>query len=465
MTDAARPARRRIDGLVAALAAPRDAAGVVAFRGLFGLLVAVGAGRFLVNGWVDRFYVEPTYSFKYWGFEWVRAWPAPWMHLHVGLVALLGACVAAGLCYRASAIGLFVTFTYLELIDVTGYLNHYYLLSLVALLVACMPLHRSASLDAWIRPALRARTVPAWCYHLLRFQVAVVYFYAGLAKLGTDWLLHGQPLGIWLAARTDTPLIGPLLGLPEVALAMSWLGFLYDTTIWAWLLWPRSRPFAYAAVLAFHALTGVLFNIGMFPVIMIVVTTAFFSPSWPRRLFGRRSPEPAVAPPAPASTRLQRAALAVVAVYAALQVLVPLRHYAYPGSVLWNEQGMRWSWKVMVREKNGAVSFWVTLPDGRRQVVTPRRYLNDQQEREMSGQPDLVLQLAHRIARDFEARAGAPVEVRAEAWVSLNGRPPQLLVDPGVDLARVDDGLAAAGWILPEPSAEPLGRSLLAFAR
>jgi hypothetical protein len=149
--------------------------------------------------------------------------------------------------------------------------------------------------------------------------------------------------------------------------------------------------------------------------------------------------------------------------YALVQLLVPLRHYAYPGSVLWNEQGMRWSWKVMVREKNGAVTFWVTLPDGRRQVVTPRRYLNHLQEREMSSQPDLILQLAHHIARDYASRGYGDVEVRAEAWVSLNGRAASLLIDPNVDLARVNDGLDAATWILPEPEGAPVRSSALAL--
>ncbi|HZO11795.1 MAG TPA: HTTM domain-containing protein [Polyangiaceae bacterium] len=452
------------DAWVAALVRPLDAAGLVAFRVLFGLLVAGGATRFLVNGWVERFYVEPTHFFKYWGFEWVRPWPAPWMQLHVTLVVVLGLCVAAGFCYRLSAIALFVAFTYLELIDVTGYLNHYYLLSLLALLLACMPLHQSASIDAWLRPRMRSATLPAWCYYLLRFQVAIVYFYAGLAKLSSDWLLHAQPLGIWLAARTDTPIVGTLFSHVEVAILMSWLAFLYDTTVWAWLLWPKSRPFAYLAVLGFHALTGLLFNIGMFPVIMIVATTVFFSPSWPRRF--KRWRAEATKEDTRGWRELavgSRCGLILMAGYALVQLLVPLRHYAYPGDVSWNEQGMRWSWKVMVREKNGAVTFWVTLPDGRRQVVTPRRYLNQQQEREMSGQPDLILQLAHDIARDFASRGDGDVEVRAEAWVSLNGRPAALLIDPNVDLARVADGLGAATWVMPEPPGAPVRSSALAL--
>ena len=44
-----------------------------------------------------------------------------------------------------------------------------------------------------------------------------------------------------------------------------------------------------------------------------------------------------------------------------------------------------------------------------------------------------------------------PVQVRADAWASLNGRRARRLIDPDVDLAAVDDGLAPAAWILPAP--------------
>ena len=73
----------------------------------------------------------------------------------------------------------------------------------------------------------------------------------------------------------------------------------------------------------------------------------------------------------------------------------------------------------------------------------------------MSSQPDLILQLARHIARDFEARGRGPVQVRAESIVTLNGRRGAPIIDPQVDLARVDDGLLRAGWVLPAPGTPP----------
>jgi hypothetical protein len=146
----------------------------------------------------------------------------------------------------------------------------------------------------------------------------------------------------------------------------------------------------------------------------------------------------------------------VAIVWCVFHIGMPLRHRLYGGDVLWHEQGMRWSWKVMVREKNASLTYRVRLPSGREQLISPRRYLTSDQEREMSGQPDLILQLARHIARDFQARGHRNVEVYVDALVSLNGRPPARLIDPNVNLAAVDDGLGRQTWILPAPTTQPV---------
>ncbi|MBN1208030.1 MAG: HTTM domain-containing protein [Myxococcaceae bacterium] len=468
MTEQEARGRRGVSRLWERLLAPRDIAALAIFRIAFGLMVSVSAARFLAYGWVDEFFVRPSFHFTYWGFGWVPALSAPWIHAIFAALGVLGLCVAVGLYYRVALALLFVTFTYVQLVDVTTYLNHYYLVSLLAGLLSFIPAHRAFSVDAWRRPELRRDTLPAWCTYLLRFQVAVVYVFAGLAKLTKDWLLHAQPLNIWLSARTDLPLVGPILDQRWVAYAAAWAGFLFDTTIVAFLLTRRLRPLAYAVVLGFHVATSALFPIGMFPVIMVTAALVFFEPSWPRRLAARlrsllkqegRRPEPPATLAAPALAPpgwKARLALGVAVIYGGLQLLLPLRTHLYGGNVLWHEQGMRFSWRVMAREKNGSVTFVVRSPaTGREWHVPPRQYLTPIQEREMSVQPDLILQLARRIARDFEAQGKGPVEVHADARVSLNGRPAAAFLDPEVDLAREVDGLAPKVWIRPSPDSPP----------
>jgi vitamin K-dependent gamma-carboxylase len=453
-----------------ALFRPVDIAWLAAFRALFGLTMCVSMLRFIAYGWIDELFVKPDLHFKYWGFDWVEPLSSGGMHALFWALAALALATAAGLLFRVSALLFVVGFTYLQLIDVTTYLNHYYLASLLGLLLAVSPAHRTGSLDA-VLARRSAPCVPAAWLYLFRFQVAVVYTFAGLAKAHADWLVHAQPLSIWLGSRTSMPVLGPLFLNAWVAPLMSWAGFLFDTSV-AWLLLVRrARPFAYAAVILFHLVTRALFPIGMFPAIMVLSALVFFSPTWPRRLLGRLKvlvgarasgapaglePAPAVQPGAPSRPRLRAIGLCLGAVYCAVQLALPLRFLAYGGDVRWHEQGMRFSWRVMVREKNGSIMFVVrNKRTGRSWHVAPRQYLTRLQEREMSGQPDLILQLAHHIRDDFERRGRGPVEVRVDALVSLNGRRIARLIDPDVDLTSVRDGIRRAGWILPIPDGPP----------
>jgi hypothetical protein len=421
--------------------------------------------RFLAYGWVYRFFVTPRFHFKYWGFSWIEPLSASGMHaVFVGL-AVAAFMVAVGCCYRISAGLLALGLIYVQLIDVTTYLNHYYLAALLALLLSVSPAHRVGSVDRWLRARLGFRefdsSVPAGVLYLFRFQVGLVYVFAGLAKAQPDWLVHAQPLRIWLGASVDLPVLGALLTVPSMPLAMSWAGFLFDTTIVGWSLWSRTRPAAYLVLIAFHVMTRVLFPIGMFPAIMTLAALVFFSPNWPRRLVAKlvRRPLPAHEFAPVSARRLPgrfKFAIAAGAAYCVVQLALPLRSHAYGGNVLWHEQGMRFSWRVMLRAKGGSTTFVVSdRTTGRTFHVSPSQYLTDLQESEMSSQPDLILQIAHHIQRDLESRGYGPLEVRADARASLNGRPSVRLIDPGVDLTQVQDGIGRAEWILPEPASPP----------
>lgn len=438
---------------------PIDIASLAMFRILFGAVMFAGTVRFMASGWVDTLFLQPRHYLKYAGFEWVHAWPAWGMYLHYTALALAALLVSLGLYYRVSALAFLLLFSYAQLIDISNYLNHYYLVVLLAGLLVVLPAHRAMSLDAWRKPALQANQVPAWGVYLLRFQVGVVYVFAALAKFNPEWLLHAQPLTLWMRARVHLPLIGPWLDEPWLAIVMSWGGFLYDGLIVAFLMTKRTRVYAYAVVLLFHGMTYVFFDIGMFPFIMSTATLMFFSPAWPR-LFGARLrrvflsyiPMPAC-PVANSPLHPNRWVLVSLAAYVAFQVVVPLRHFAYPGDVLWNEQGMRYAWKVLVREKNGSLTYYVReRRTGRKYQVSAYDYLTWRQVSEMAGQPDLILQLAHLVARDLEQKGRGPVEVYADALVSLNGRRAQRLLDPTVDLSSVTNGLGSADWILPGPT-------------
>ncbi|WP_420468363.1 HTTM domain-containing protein [Panacagrimonas sp.] len=450
--------------LLQALTAPRDIAALAVIRMLIGGLMCVGALRFMSNGWIERLYVEPTFHFKYWGFGWVQVPDQAGLYLLYSGIAVTAFMVAIGAFYRVAIITFWCLFTYAELMDVTTYLNHYYFISLLTLILCFLSPHRAWSVDAWLRPKLRATTLPAWQTYWLRFQVGLLYFYAGWAKFESDWLLHAQPLNIWLPPHSGLPLLGPFLELGWVHYAFSWFAFAFDVTIIGFMLWRRTRLLAFGVILVFHGFTHLFFNIGLFPFIMVFAVLVFFDADWPRTLLARlRLPAPTPTAPAVATgdavttrwTPLGMTFAAAVLAFCTVQFFLPLRQWFYPGTVIWHEQGMRFSWRVMLREKSGTLEYQVVTADGTRMLVSPHAYLTEQQYREMAGQPDMILQLAHHIRDDFDARGLGPVQVYADSMVSLNGRAAQRLIDPVTDLARVEDGLARAEWILPAPSEPP----------
>ncbi len=474
------------------VATPVDGASLAAFRVLFGLLMAFGAIRFALSGFVEHQYVEPSFFFKYDGFEWVDVPSRAGIYAHLAITAVAALFVALGLFYRLAIVTFLVSFTLFQLMDVTNYLNHYMLVIWLALIMCFAPAARVFSLDTRLAarrdaPTQRITIARGWVY-LIRAQIAVVYIHAALAKATDDWLFHAQPLGIWLRARTGIPLLGPVFAEPATAFFMSWAGFLYDLTIVFFLLSPRTRRYAYVVVLAFHTMTNVLFDIGLFPLIMTIATTLFFDPSWPRalarsiasyaalaaaragfvrviptfhRLASAGSPfaPNAVDHDAPVATpRWQRVAIvSAAALYLTFHAIFPLRTHLVGGNVLWHEVGMRHSWRVMCREKNGSIEYRVVRKsDQRTWVVSPLNYLTWRQMNEMSGQPDLIAQLARHIANDFRDKGLGDVAVYADTWVSLNGRKAAPLIDATLDLAQFRPAFLDASWIRPAPETQPL---------
>ena len=432
------------------------AAPLATFRLAFGLLVLASVVRFWAKGWIEELYLRPKFFFSYYGFEWVK----PLGPYTYGLFVVCGGCallVALGWWYRTAAVGLFLSFTYIELMDKSTYLNHYYFVSLVAFLLMFLPAGHYFSIDAHRNPRREHNEVPRWTVDALRLLMGIVYCYAGLAKLNSDWLVHAMPLRIWLPAKNDLPLIGPLFNYPWVAYAFSWFGAFYDLTVPVFLLWGRTRIYAYAAVVIFHVLTAVLFPIGMFPYVMMVAALVFFPAEAHERALARLRSWFSWAPatsrsslPLVYGTRTRKLLLLGLGVFFVVQLLVPFRYLLYPHELFWTEEGYRFSWRVMLMEKMGQVQFKVVDgATGRARLVNNEEHLSVLQEKMMATQPDMMVQFA-RYLRGYHAHRGMHhPKVYADAYVTLNGRLGKSFIDPTVDLARASDDLRPKLWILP----------------
>lgn len=423
------------------LTAPVDAVGLGAFRVAFGLVMVVQSVVFLAR--IEERYLRPTFLFPYEGFEWVRPWPGVGLYVHCAVMGLLALGVAAGVRARACAAGFGLLFSYVVLLDQTHYNNHYYLIALLSGLLCAV---RS---DAALAPPWRraAGVVPRYHLLLVQAQVVIVYFFAGVAKVNPDWL-NAEPLRHWLLLRSAlTPAAAGVLTDPLLPWVLCYGGLLFDLFVGPALLWRRTRPLAVAACLVFHLSNATLFEIGVFPWLMLGTLALFVEPATLRRLLRVEA-----APDADAAPRGGSVGLALAAVYLAVQVLVPLRHWVYPGDVAWSEEGHRFAWRMKLRSKQMDLRLFARDPaTGREWELDLSRWLTPKQLAEAQDRPLLVWQVARRIGRDLEAELGRRVEVRAHAHGLLNFRDHrQHLIDPRADLSRVDyRPFEAAPWIVP----------------
>jgi hypothetical protein len=457
--------RMRLNALVARLFAPIDISSIVVFRIAFGLIMVWEMNRYITYGWIDSIYLEPEFLFPYQNFEWVQSWRGDWLHVHFYALAALGLMISLGLWYRIATVLFFAGFAYIFLLDKGHYLNHLYLATLISFLMIFVPANRSFSIDAWRDPKLRRDTAPTWALVLLASQFAVVYIFGGIAKANGDWL-RGEPMRRWLANETQFPVLGRWFTEEWMVYAISYAGLLLDLFIVPLLLWSRTRWFAVIALVLFHRFNAEMFSIGIFPTFATAAIVLFLPPDLPRRIVSifkssgrwrgnttRIRQENALDPAASPVGFTQRPAaqrLVVILLFSwiAIQMLVPLRFFLYPGNPAWTDQGDRFAWRMMLHSKVGEINFVVTDPaSGESWTVDPADYLTRTQVGFLVGQPDMILQFSHFLADQWREQGHEDVEVRANTLVSLNSRERVPIVDPTVDLAAEELGLGNAEWI------------------
>lgn len=437
------------------LANPIDASSLAAFRIVFGPLVAYEMWYKLASNKLVELY-QPEFHFKYLYFGWVPA-PSAWQaELLIQISIGLGLLISVGFLFRLTALLLAISLSYYFLVEQTLFINHIYLYCLLAWLLTFTRANAKWSVDSWLarRTRVFSRTlasevVPYWNVWLLRFQMAVVYVYAGLAKLGTDWL-SGRALGLGLRARLETP----WLPIDVLSLALSWGGALFDLAVVPLLLWQRTRLAAFGLACAFHITNASIFGLASFPWMSIALTSLFLPPQWPLQISDRLGLRALPVHTRPLEPSIRTAMLSPLATfflgaYLLLQVLFPTRPWWYPGDASWTEEGHRFSWHMMLRGKHGRVRFFLQYPgEQHRTPVDVRPYLTPRQASRMSGDPDCIHQLARFLAQRHARTDGTRPRVFVHAETSLNGWPRKPLIDPDVDLSTQPRGLAPASWIL-----------------
>ncbi|QEG01909.1 Vitamin K-dependent gamma-carboxylase [Stieleria maiorica] len=423
--------------------APHAILPLVVFRIGFGVLLSCFLVLKCLHRGVDIYYTHSDFHPKYLWFRWIPELPSEWYVTVHYLMAFLALLIAAGVFFRAAAWGFALIFTYVFLLDASYYVNHYYLTCLLSFLLASSPAGRAWSIDTYSKAEVSVATIPAWPMVVLRFQMGVVYFFAGIAKIDADWL-SGVPMRMFMESRLNHELSSSFHFLPVAA---AWSGMLFDLLIAPALLFNQTRWLAIGVATTFHLTNWFLFHIDFFPFLAILLTFMFLPDRIWRSLQNRilsggqtyvgRAPRGAVT--------------TVLTVFFAVQLLVPLRGYLIPGNATWTGEGNRFAWRMMLCDKSSTGEIFAITDSGRNKVPVVLSGMTTKAQRQRIFLfPDAIAQLCQYLRTRFGEKYGEDVAYVAEVKMSLNGRRPRYLVDPNVDLSRLEISFWHSDWILNE---------------
>ncbi|WP_418263144.1 HTTM domain-containing protein [Flavobacterium faecale] len=434
-----------------------SAATLAFFRLAFGLMMLLSLIRFASYGWIEKFYIDPVFHFSYYGFEWVQPFGI-YTYLIFIICGIAALFVAIGYQYKWAIWSFFLSFTYIELLDKTTYLNHYYFISIVSLVLCFLPANCYFAIDAYKNENKRFEKIPRWTTDILKVLLAIVYIYAGIAKLNSDWLLEAMPLKIWLPENTTIPGLSYLLNQTWMHYAFSWIGAIYDLFIVFLMLNKRTRNIGFLLIVVFHVLTRILFPIGIFPYVMIISSLIFFDASLHKKILNLiaklfstninlfENGKEKIQSFAP----IQQIKLGFLGLFLVFQLVFPFRYWCYPDELFWTEEGFRFSWRVMLMEKAGYAEFTVIDKKNNKNIrVNNAQFLTAFQEKQMSFQPDFILEYAHFLKDYYKNQGFENPEVYVNSYVALNGRLSQRYIDPTINLAKEYESFKHKTWILP----------------
>ncbi|OBX23653.1 MULTISPECIES: HTTM domain-containing protein [Bizionia] len=424
-----------------------DNSALIIFRIIFGLLCFLESIGAIFTGWINRTLIEPQFTFSFISFEWLQPLPGNGMYIYYIIMGLFGLFIMLGYKYHVSAFMFTLLWTGTYLMQKSSYNNHYYLLVLLSAIMIILPAHKNVSIDAKLNPKIKEIAMPNWCRYIFILQMFIVYTYGSIAKLYPDWL-DASVMAILMKSKEHYYFIGEFLQNESMHYFLAYGGILFDGLIIPLLLYKPTRKYAFFASIFFHLFNSFVFQVGIFPYLSLAFALFFFEPKTIHRIFLKRKPfyegSDVIIP------SYKKPMLAIFAIYFSVQILLPLRQYVFPQSVLWTEEGHRMSWRMMLRSKSGHTVYYVV--DKKTQVKTTinlDHYLTPKQKRLASAKADVIWQFSQILKEDF-AKKGQDVSVFVDCKISVNGRRYIQFINPEVDIAATKwSAFKHSEWILP----------------
>ena len=424
---------------------PIDNIQLILFRIIFGALLAWHCVEVILTDWIHFVFIQPQFTFSHIGMEWLQPLSGNGMYYYFALMAVCGILVSIGLFYRYS-LGIFtVLWAAAYFMQKTTYNNHYYLILLLCIIMLLLPANRSHALDVKMHPEKKMQWMPTWCRLVLILQIAIVYFFATVAKFYPGWL-DGTFIRI-LLSRFKLPLLIQLFSQDWFIYLITYGGLLFDFLIIPLMLYKKTRKYAFVAAIFFHIFNKLILSIGVFPFLALAFSVLFFPPELFRKYIFKNTNE--IQTSIRTSPLDNKILLYFFVPFFLIQLLLPLRHWFIKGDVLWTEEGHRLSWRMMLRDRTGETKFLVVNKATNKQTEYDlNNLLTKSQIKSMRTQPDMIWQTAQIIKQDYRSR-GIDISIFVDSKVSVNKKPKLPLIDPNVDFAKAEwNYFTHNDWIL-----------------
>ncbi|ODM95905.1 Vitamin K-dependent gamma-carboxylase [Orchesella cincta] len=407
---------------------------------------------------------DPNYCF-FPLFEWIQPLPIQQACILYSIMWAGSIGIMLGLKFRLSCLLYLCPYLYFFLLDKSRWNNHSYLFSLFTMLLTWSGAGQHMSIDALSIPKeTKLSGVPKWNYFILKFQIFLLYFYAGVKKLfDSDWIN-----GYSMKNLSKHSVFSPLKLVTDAETIEFYMvhmgGLVYDLTVGFMLNFDFSKKAAYLLSLMFHGLNSQIFHIGMFPYVCLASLVLFCKPGeFPCSLFKtnleqtsskssrltKRTKVSRNESSSPCKSSSSRATTGLLLFYMLLQLVLPFSHSITQGYNTWTKGLYGYSWDMMINS-------WETL----HQKITVRNYYTGDERYldtdvwvtndRWSSHPDMAKQYAGCISRNLARFNITNIEIYMDVWKSLNGRFQQRMYDPRVNILTAPwSPFEEVTWVLP----------------
>jgi len=418
------------------------------FRICFALVLLLQFFSFSSAHFLEKGILPVKFLFSYDWFPFITAKSPGLVKFFYGILLIAPLVMLFRKFFRIAMAVYLISFCYIVFLEQSYYNNHFYMMMLVCFFWL---FYKPETING-------EKTVPYWLLFLFQFQLFVVYFYGGIAKLNYDWIVLQEPARTMLAINTPGSSISSFLKSDFAVYYITYGGLIFDLGIGFLLFFRRTFLFAVALNILFHITNIYIFNfgeggdIGIFPILMIAANILFLpkdmldklrknfqankAPAAVNKKIAQASKTNTEKKPAPFNQKL---VLAFVGIYVGLQIVLPFRHFLISGNTEWTGQGSYFGWRMKMHTKKVTVKFFTADAEGQELKPFPLgRIINTMQINHMGQHAGMIYQFVQFIKEDLKRKNGStnPV-IKADIKVSFNGRPEQDFVDPDVNLAKV----------------------------